>query len=59
MVTIVLDGLGGLPVGFENVSKIPAITEELFKIGYKERDVRKIFGGNFLKVFKKVCSLRR
>lgn len=52
------DGIGQTPVGLEDVSKIPAITEELFKRGYREKDVRKILGGNFLRVLRKVCSER-
>jgi microsomal dipeptidase-like Zn-dependent dipeptidase len=50
------DGIGQTPVGLEDVSKMPAITDELFKRGYQEKDIRKILGGNFLRVFKKVCS---
>jgi len=52
------DGIGQTPVGLENVSKIPAITYEMFKRGYSDSDVEKILGGNFLRIFRKVCSER-
>jgi membrane dipeptidase len=50
------DGIGSTPVGLENVGKIPNITKELFARGYKEADIRKILGGNFLRVMNKVFS---
>jgi len=52
------DGIGQTPAGLEDASKIPAITEELFKRGYNEKDIRKILGNNFLRVLRKVCSER-
>jgi len=50
------DGTGGLPLGLEGVDKITNITEELLNRGYKEREIKKILGGNFLRVFKKVIG---
>jgi membrane dipeptidase len=50
------DGIGSTPVGLEHVGKIPNITKELFARGYKEADIRKILGGNFLRVMNKVFS---
>jgi len=50
------DGTGGLPLGLEGVDKITNITEELLTRGYKEREIKKILGGNFLRVFKKVIG---
>ena len=50
------DGTGALPLGLEGVEKIPYITEELLNRGYKEKDIKKILGENFLKVFKEVVG---
>jgi len=49
------DGIGVTPVGLEDVSKLPAITEELVRRGYSEEAIRKILGGNVLKLMEKVC----
>jgi membrane dipeptidase len=43
------DGITNTPQGLEDVSKFPAITEELVKRGYGERDIVKILGGNVLR----------
>jgi len=48
------DGVSSLPVGLEDASKLPRITYELLKRGYSERDIRKILGGNFLRVYSEV-----
>ena len=50
------DGTGGLPLGLEGVEKMPNITAELLNRGYKEGEIEKILGGNFLRVFKKVVG---
>jgi membrane dipeptidase len=50
------DGTGALPLGLEGVDKIPNITEELLNQGYKEKDIKKILGENFLRVFKEVVG---
>jgi membrane dipeptidase len=34
----------------------PVITKKLVERGYKDEDIRKILGGNFLRVFKQVCK---
>lgn len=47
------DGINITPVGLEDVSKLPAITEELVKRGYSQRDIRKILGGNLLRLVEK------
>ena len=46
------DGVNSLPEGLEGVEDFPKITEELVKRGYSNKDIRKILGGNFLRVFK-------
>jgi membrane dipeptidase len=44
------DGVGALPVGMEDCSKLPSITYELLKRGYKDNDIKKVLGENFLRV---------
>jgi len=39
-----------MPEGLEDCSKLPRITEALLRKGYKEDDIRKILGGNILRV---------
>jgi len=50
------DGVPSVPVGLEDVSKMPALTLALMKRGYKETDIQKIMGGNFLRVVKEVVG---
>lgn len=50
------DGIGEPPVGLEDVSKVPNITRVLVKRGYSDEDIKKILGGNFLRVFKQVLK---
>jgi membrane dipeptidase len=52
------DGGGGLKDCFD-VSEIGNITLELVKRGYTEEQIRKIWGGNFMRVFKKVEETSR
>jgi membrane dipeptidase len=44
------------PVRIRGVEDYPAITRELKKRGYSDNDVRKIMGGNFLRVWKEVTG---
>jgi membrane dipeptidase len=46
------DGAESYPLGMDSVSDYPKITEELLKLSYSEKDVDKILGGNFIRVFK-------
>jgi membrane dipeptidase len=48
------DGVPSLPIGMEDISKLPNITYELLKRGYSEQDVKKILGENFMRVFAEV-----
>src|SRR5215813_7363667 len=45
------DGANDMPEGAQDVSMLPNITYELLKRGYSERDIRKVLGENFLRVF--------
>lgn len=49
------DGVGdSLPTGLKDVSSYPNLIRELLVKGYSEEDVRKIFGGNLLRVWREV-----
>ena len=48
------DGVEVLPVGIENIAKLPSLTKKLIERGYSQRNIRKILGGNFKRVFKDV-----
>ena len=43
-----------MPLGLEDASKLPRITDALLKKGYSEQDVEKILGGNILRVMEAV-----
>jgi membrane dipeptidase len=43
-----------MPEGMEDCSHLPRITEELLRRGYSEADVKKILGGNTLRVMEQV-----
>ena len=47
------DGVDALPEGLEGVDSLPKITAELLRRGYKDEDVLKILGENFLRVFER------
>jgi membrane dipeptidase len=46
------DGISMSPVGLEDVSSYPRLTEELLRRGYSEADVHKVLGGNALRAFR-------
>ncbi|MEE8377734.1 MAG: dipeptidase, partial [Candidatus Aminicenantaceae bacterium] len=48
------DGIDSTPMGLENIGNMANITEELVKRGYTDADIKKILGGNFLRVFREV-----
>ncbi len=50
------DGIGSVPIGLEDISKLPALTAELLRRGYKEPNVKKILSGNFLRVMREVTG---
>jgi membrane dipeptidase len=53
------DGANDMPQGAQDVSMLPNITYELLKRGYSERDIRKILGENFLRVFAEAERIAR
>jgi len=48
------DGVTSLPQGIDSVADLPKITEALMQRGYSANDVRKILGGNILRVMHQV-----
>ncbi|HSE48049.1 MAG TPA: dipeptidase [Terriglobales bacterium] len=48
------DGVPCLPEGIDSAADLPKITAELMKRGYSPGDVKKILGGNLLRVFREV-----
>ncbi len=48
------DGITCAPTGLEDVSKFPNLTRALLENGYSPADVRKIYGGNTLRVMRQV-----
>jgi len=48
------DGVSCTPVGLDDVSKYPNLTRALLEKGYSAEDIRKIYGGNFLRVMRAV-----
>jgi membrane dipeptidase len=49
------DGGGGI-VGCDDVSGMIHVTEELIRRGYTDREIEKIWGGNFFRVFERVIA---
>lgn len=46
------DGINSAPRELNDVTNLPLITDELLKRGYSKKDIYKILGGNFIRVFK-------
>ncbi len=53
------DGITMWPVGLEDVSSYPRLTEELLRRGYSETDVHKILGGNVLRAFRQAGQVAK
>ena len=47
-----------LPLGMEDASMLPKLTQALLDRNYSERDIQKILGGNFLRVMERVEQAR-
>jgi len=50
------DGIPSTPAGLEDVTKMPGITRELVEREYGEADIKKILGGNHLRLMKDVIG---
>ena len=44
------------PVGLEDVTRLPALTQKLIDRGYAPDDIRRILGGNWLRVVRQVVG---
>jgi len=50
------DGITAVPKGMKDVTGMPLITERLLKRGYKPEEVKKVLGGNLLRVIRQVTG---
>ncbi|MFN3873207.1 MAG: membrane dipeptidase [Ignavibacterium sp.] len=50
------DGIEVVPLGLEDTTKFPNLTEALFDHGYTREEVEKILYKNFKRVFEQVCG---
>ncbi len=50
------DGITAAPKGMKDVTGMPLITEGLLKRGYKPDEVKKVLGGNMLRVIRQVTG---
>jgi len=46
------DGIESPPRGLDDVTSYPLVTRELMKRGYSNKDIEKVLGGNFIRVYK-------
>ncbi len=53
------DGREALPEGLKDCSDLPRITYELLRRGYRDADIKKILGENFLRVMAQVEDVAR
>jgi membrane dipeptidase len=54
------DGVSGAtPVGMDSAADLPKITQALLDRGYSAEDIRKILGGNVMRVFQEVERVSR
>ena len=53
------DGVPEMPEGLEDVSKVPYITRELLRRGHDETTIKKVLGGNVLRLMEEVEQVAR
>jgi membrane dipeptidase len=53
------DGISALPEGIDSAADLPKITAALLDLGYSPEDLRKILGGNLMRVFGEILDARR
>jgi len=50
------DGISAVPQGLEDISKMPALKAALRKKGYNDEQIRKVFGGNTLRLMRQIMG---
>ena len=50
------DGISAVPKGLEDISKMPALKAALRMKGYNDEQIRKVFGGNTLRLMRQVLG---
>lgn len=53
------DGIETVPEGMEDVTKYPALIEELLRLGVSDSDAAKIAGGNLIRVWQDVDAVAK
>ena len=53
------DGISALPEGIDSAADLPKITAALLARGYSADDLRKVLGGNLMRVFGKIQDAGR
>ena len=53
------DGITMWPVGLDDVSSYPRLTDELLRRGYSETDIHKILGANVLRAFRQAGEVAK
>jgi len=53
------DGIPVAPVGMEDVTALPRLTQALLDRGYSDADVTKMLGGNMMRVMRLVLDRRQ
>jgi membrane dipeptidase len=53
------DGGPTLPRGMRDVSDLPLLTEAMLKRGWSEQRIRKVLGGNLLRVVRQVTEKKK
>jgi membrane dipeptidase len=48
------DGIESAPQGLDDVASLPLLTKALMERGYTKKEIKKILGGNFIRVFNAV-----
>ncbi|MDD2212146.1 MAG: dipeptidase [Clostridia bacterium] len=48
------DGIEHVPQGLEDGTKFPCLINKLFQLGWKEKEIKKIMGGNYLRVLQQI-----
>jgi membrane dipeptidase len=53
------DGIDDPPSGLEDISKLPAVAEELLRRGHSEEEVRGVLGENFLAFWERAEAAKK